>query len=174
MNWIYGRWWKWVCVVLLIYVAAGSFFVPLGPGITRVAPVSFYPDSVYTFQISAYHSHFLSPEAGKGQRWFKNRNQYYLPVSFKITGNETAEAQFAVGSAQQGNFKPANFDVVMNDELDGTFALRDAITLVHSEISDTAFNYRIVAAEPEVKNNKHRLFCFPYREILYETIRNTF
>lgn len=174
MKWIYSKWWKWISVVLLTYVVAGSFFVPLGPGITKVSPLGFYPDSVYTFQIKTSHAHFLSPQAGKVQLWFKNQNNYFAPLSFRITSNTTAEAQFAVSSTQQNSFKPSNFDVVLNDDLDGTFALRDAITLVASSSIDTSFKSLLVRTEPEVKSNHHQLICFPYREILYETIRNTF
>ncbi len=174
MNWLYSKWWKWLCVFLLIYVIAGSFFVKLGPGITQVSPVSLHTDSLYTFHISAYHSHFKSDKAGKVQLWFKNKYKYYAPVSFKIIDEDKAEAQFAVASFEQDSFSPASFDVVMNDDLDGTFALRDAITLVKSAAVDTTFTSNLTVTEPEVKSNKHNLICFPYREILYETIRNTF
>lgn len=174
MNWLYSKWWKWLSVIFLLYVVGCSFFVPLGPGITKVSPVAFYPDSVYTFQITAYHSHFTSPKAGKVQMWFKNQNKYFVPLSFKVVNNEKVEAKFALGSLQQSSIKPSGFDVVMNDEVDGTFALRDAISLVNSSAIDTSFRQQAANAEPEVKNNHHHLFCFPYREILYETIRNTF
>jgi heme exporter protein C len=174
MNWLYKKWWKWLCVVLLIYVIAGSFFVKLGPGITKVSPVSLHTDSVYTFQISAYHAHLTDAKAGKVQLWFKNKNKYYAPLSFKVLSDDRAEAQFAVASAEQDTFVPASIDVVMNDDLDGTFALRDAITLVKSTTVDTANSSRLTVTEPEVAHNKHQLFCYPYREILYETIRNTF
>lgn len=173
MKWLYGKWWKWLTVVLLIHALVGNFLIKLGPGITKVLPVAFYTDSVYNFTISAYHAHFAEPNAGKVQLWFKNKNNYY-PVPFKIVNNETIEASFALPSAQQDSITPASFDVVINDETDGTFALRDAITLVKSSSVDSTFTARIGAVEPEVKNNKHQLVCFPYREILYETIRNTF
>ena len=179
MKWLYSKWWKWLSVVLLTYVVAGSFFVPLGPGVTKVSPVAMYTDSVYTFHVTCYHSHFNSAGAGKVQLWFKNRFSYYAPISFKIIDNENAEAQFEVGSLQQDTFKPASIDVVLNDDVDGTFALRDAITLVKATTVDTSlylYSSRIFlqATEPEVKSNHHNLICFPYREILYETIRNTF
>lgn len=157
-----------------MYVLAGSFFVQLGPGITKISPVTFRTDSVYTFQITCYHAHFHSPDAGQVQLWFKNKSNYYAPLSFKVTGNETAEASFSVGSLQQNNFSTGSFDIVINNQKDGTFALRDAITLVKSSQIDSSFTTALTRTQPEVANNKHQLFCFPYREILYETIRNTF
>lgn len=174
MKWIYGRWWKWLSVVLLVYVVAGSFFVPLAPGVTRVTPLSFTPDSVYTFTINTYHAHLASPEAGKVQVFFKNGNNYYSPVSFKVIANNKAEAQFAVSSMQQHKFTPSNIDMVINNELDGTFALREAMVLIKSKEVDSSSAVSAVLTSPEVKNNHTSMISFPYREILYETIRNTF
>ncbi len=174
MKWLYSTWWKWLSVVLLTYVIAGSFFVPLGPGVTQVLPLSFYPDSVYTFHIRTCHSHFTSPKAGKIQLWFKNRTKYYSAVSMQVVNDNELVAQFALASAQQDKFNPSNLDVVVNDDLDGTFALRDAVTLVKSAMVDSSFTSMATETEPEVKSNHHQLICFPYREILYETIRNTF
>lgn len=174
MNWIYSKWWKWLSVFLLFYVICGSFFVQLGPGITRITPVSLYPDSVHIFQISTYHSHFNSPEAGKMQIWFKNQNNYYVPLAFQILSNDKVEVKFSISSLQQKDIKPSSFDVVINNDLDGTFALRDALTLVKSTVIDSSSQTAAITSEPEVKNNRSQLQNFPYREILYETIRNTF
>ncbi len=174
MNWIYKKWWKWLGAVLLFYVLIGSFFVKLGPGITKVSPSVFGTDSVYTFQISGYHTHFTSAEAEKVQLWFKNGSQYFAPTSLKILSNDIVEVQFGFSSLQQGTIQPAVFDIVMNDEKDGTFALRDGLTLAKASVIDSTQTVLAQVTEPKVKNNKHNLVCFPYREILYETIRNTF
>jgi len=174
MKWLYKTWWKWLCAGLLLYALIGNFLVPLGPGVTGVSPMVIHPDSVYTIHITAYHSHFTDARAGKIQCWLKGGNNYYQAIKFRVTGNEDAEAQFGLSSRQQRQLSHAEMDLVLNDELDGTFTLRDAITLVKSSQADSTFKTVSAVVEPEVKNNKHRLFCFPYREILYETIRNTF
>ncbi|MCW5906882.1 MAG: cytochrome c biogenesis protein CcsA [Chitinophagales bacterium] len=174
MNWIYGKWWKWLSAIMLVYVVIGGFVVPLGPGITKISPSVFKPDTVYTFRITAYHAHFLSPEAGKVQLWFKNHYTYYKPLSVNVVSNSEIEATFALASTQQEKIVPSSFDVVINNNVDGTFALREALTLAKAKAIDSASVFTAETTEPVVENNKHRLFCFPYREILYETIRNTF
>lgn len=174
MNWIYQKWWKWLSAALLLYVLVGSFFIPLGPGITKVKPTIIYSDSVYTFEITGFHTHFTSVDTGKVQLWFKNRDRFYAPASFRILENNKAEATIGFSTAQKDSMTSSNFDIVMNNDVDGTFALRDIVTLIKSPNPDFAFQSAAQATEPEVKNNKHDLVCFPYREILYETIRNTF
>lgn len=174
MKWIYSSWWKWVSAALLVYVVIGGFLVPLGPGITKISPSVFKTDSLYTFRITAFHAHFKSDSAGKVQLFFKNGNKYFLPQQLQVISNNELQATFALGSAQQHTITPSSFDVVVNDNVDGTFALRDALTLSKAKDVDTAGTLTAQLTEPSVEHNKHNLFCFPYREILYETIRNTF
>ena len=178
MNWLYSKWWKWVCVVLLMYVVVGSFMVPLAPGVTKVEPITFGPDSVYTFNITGYHTHFKDAKAGKVQMWFKSGTNYYLPIALNITSDEKLEAKFGVNPNEQDSLQKGNLDIVVNDDLDGTFALREGVTFIRSQADsglkvDSLFpNLRV--ANVEVKHNKHQFLAYPYREILYESIRNTF
>lgn len=204
MGWLYTKWWKWLCVILLFYVVIGGMLVPLAPGIPSVSPLTFKPDTLQTFTISGYNTHFTSPQAGKVQLWFKNGSNFYCPQSLKVVNDNTVEATFAVSFAQQDSFERSNFDVVMNDDVDGTFALREAVTLIKAKHwthdttiqtsgpmyqrrqdggVDTMTWERPLASstvqdaktcEVEVVKNKHSLFAFPYREILYESVRNTF
>ena len=173
-SWLNKMWWKWLSVVLLFYVVVGSYTVPLGPGVSRVEPTLFHADSVYTFIITGYHTHFKDAKAGKVQVAFKS-GDYYCPGVFKVLDNETIAAQFGINSVGQDAIKHASFDVVVNDDIDGTFSLREGITFIKSEtIDSTANKLPLNKCELEVKHNKHQFLSFPYREILYESIRNTF
>lgn len=184
MGWLYTKWWKWLCVVLLFYVVIGGMIVPLAPGIPNVSPLTFKPDTLQTFTITGYNTHFTSPKAGKVQLWFKNDANFYCPDSIIVVDDNTILATFAVGAWQQDSLKRSNFDVVVNNDVDGTFALREAVTLIKKQIAPIDSNTvvediklaPIIAAKctPSVNTDKHKLFAFPYREILYESVRNTF
>ncbi len=209
MGWLYAKWWKWICVVLLFYVL-GSFFIPLAPGISKVEPAILTPDSLYTFNLSAYNAHFKSPAAGKVQLWLKSGNDYYCPQSFTIKDNQKIEAKFYINSLYQDSIAEPYFDIVANDDYDGTIALREGIVFNKKSLpmADSVNEGRIAHVEDsvnrhlahiggdkmedasvlyiadttaklsrcavEVMHNKHQFIAFPYREILYETIRNTF
>src|SRR5665647_226160 len=101
MNWLYTKWWKLLCAVLLLYVLIGSFMVPLSPGISKVEPLSFSADSLYSFHISGYHTHFKSAGAGKIQIWFKSGNDYFEAKTINIISADNAEVQFGIASIQQ-------------------------------------------------------------------------
>ncbi len=174
MNFLRAQWWKWLSVAILFYALIGSFFVPLGAGITKISPATFQPDSTFTFQIKTYHAHLQSADGGKVQLWFKHKSNYYCPQDFQVIDDNLLKAQFTIPVSMQDSLKPATFDIVINNDLDGTFALRDALTLRKIATADTTQAVKTELCEPEVKHNKHTTFSFPYREILYETIRNTF
>lgn len=172
MSWLYSKWWKWLCVALLLYVLIGGMVVPLAPGISNVSPSVFKTDTTYTFTVTGFNTHF--DKQNNLQLWFKSGGDYYCPQAVSITSATTLQATFAVSSLQQDSIKDINFDVVMNDDVDGTFALREGVTLIKSTAIDTLPHESAKVCEVVVQNNKHQLFAFPYREILYETIRNTF
>jgi heme exporter protein C len=174
MNWLYSKWWKWLSVVLLLYVVVGSYMIPLSPGISEIEPLSFSPDSIYTFSISAYHTHFKDAGVGKIQFWFKSGNDYFQAKDVHIISPDKAEVKFGVGSNKQDSLKSTSFDVVGNDDIDGTFALREGITLMKSAKVDSAATVIAATGVVEVVHNKHQFLAFPYREILYESIRNVF
>jgi len=170
---MYAKWWKFLAAFLLLYVLVGGMIVPLAPGVTQVEPSVFRSDSLYTFQIHTFNAHV--GENAATRLWFKNGSQYFCVDSFKIQNNNLIVAKFEWPSAQKAQRQ--SFDIVLNNDKDGTFALRDAVTLVASVNADTnavtRFN-KIEECDVEVSTNKHSGLAFPYREILYESIRNTF
>jgi heme exporter protein C len=171
-NWIYGKWWKWLCSGILLYVLIGGMLVPLAPGVTRVEPITFKSDSIYIFSVYTSNSHLKSSD-GKTGLWFKNGTTYFCPDSLIFVNDNMALAKFRVSSEQQ--FSQSNFDVVINNKTDGTFALREAVTLIADSTKlDSLSSVEAHECEVEVESNKHSGFAFPYREILYESIRNTF
>lgn len=175
MNyWLHSTWWKWLCVVLLLYVVFGSYMVPLSPGISKVEPLSFSPDSVYTFNISGYHTHFKDPATGKIQFWFKSGNDYFAAKNIQVISNDNATVKFGVSSLQQDTLQSTNFDIVGNNDIDGTFALREGVILMKASKTDSLSTVAATKSNVEVVHNKRQFFAFPYREILYESLRNVF
>ncbi|MFN8323661.1 MAG: cytochrome c biogenesis protein CcsA [Chitinophagales bacterium] len=173
MNWYQVTWWKWLCVVLLFYVIGGSWLVPLAPGISKIEPLTFSADSAYTFKITGYNTHFAQADAGKTQVWFKNGNRYFAAQKVSLHATHELTATFGISSLQADSLQ-TNFDLVINNDYDGTFALRDGITLLPVKAVDSSAFPLAYSAEVEVVHNKHQFLAFPYREILYESIRNTF
>lgn len=170
MNWLYQKWWKWVCVLLLLYVTIGGLVVPLGSGITAVTPAMFNTRNTTPFQLSGYHTHFTQQDM---QVWFKNGSTYYCADSVFVQSDNSLVAHFGIDTNCQ--LTKRSFDVIINNAVDGTVVLRDAITILNDTNSTVAESFiASTTCTPSVNSNKQAGLVFPYREILYESIRNTF
>lgn len=167
-NWLKQRWWKYTSLVLLFYVLIGGLIVPLSPGIETVSPISFRQNTATRIEVSGYNTHFSS--SNNTQAILKHSGKYYC-VDEVIVKNENL-LYFNFSFNPDSSDKDNTFDVIVNNDLDGTVALREAIVLVKDAGNDSTEATQ--ACEPSVENNLHSGFSFPYREILYESIRNTF
>lgn len=167
-------WWKILSLLLLVYVFIGGMLLPLGPGITSVAPYRVVADSTFHFSIKGYNTHFLSAKNSQ-QLWVKTGlANYYKVNNIQLTGDQSLSFDFGINSRQLDTARQtAVFDVVVNNDIDGTVTLRDAFVVAGSAaVGDSTIN--AVAEKPIVKHNSALYMSFPYREILYESIRNTF
>ncbi|MFN8308482.1 MAG: cytochrome c biogenesis protein CcsA [Chitinophagales bacterium] len=165
-------WWKYIGVVLLMYVLIGGMLVPLGPGITKVNPDHLPADIPLKIELTGYNTHFLS--GGNLQVFFKEGANYFKPDDVSVLSETTLMVPFTMNSTQFHYASVPALDVIVNDDLDGNVTLREGLVL-SKETIDTARNgAEAKAITPEVKHNKFQSFAFPYREILYQSIRNTF
>ena len=169
------RSWKIVGAILLVYVLIGGMLVPLGAGIKSVLPYQFTENKIQTFTVKGHNTHFLNQKKSL-KIWIKTGlSHYYTPIAVAVKDNDHLSFDFAVSRVQLDTAKSSHyFDVVINNDEDGTITLRDALALLPSA---TAGDDTILLAneqKPNVTTDKAANIHFPYREILYESIRNTF
>jgi heme exporter protein C len=169
-------WWKYTALIILLYVIAGGMLVPLGPGITAVSPLAFPTDSAIGFSLDGFNTHFK--DAGDIQVWFKNGTDFYCADKTTAVSDASLKITFSFPHAGVKKLIGSSFDLVVNDKLDGTVSMRDAVTLspaaIDSYSSSDSSSLSKKACSPEVGIARFTQFAFPYREILYESIRNTF
>jgi len=167
-------WWKYIAVVILLYVLIGGLLVPLGPGITSVMPLTFSSDTTVDFTLHGFNTHFK--DAADVQVWFKNGTDFYCADRTTVVENGILKVAFSFPKKSTHKLIGKNFDLVVNDKLDGTVSIRDAVTVFPRQIADSTTDSSIAkpTCSPEVAVAKFSQFAFPYREILYQSIRNTF
>lgn len=169
-KWVKRQWWKYLSVLLLVYVLAGGLTVPLSPGLDTVSPALLYTDSVSGFQLKAINTHFKSGE--NIQVFVKAGRQYFCAENVQVGNENELSFSFSFNKATADSLHDNTFDVIVNDDKDGTLALREALLLVNREgDSSSAIKQD---CEVAVKNNLYTGISFSYREILYESIRNVF
>jgi heme exporter protein C len=166
-NWLYKKWWKYMAVIFLMYVLIGGLLIPLSPGLVNVSPISFKEGEKVDFTLMGYNTMFTDSSTSVFLRY---KGKYYCVNDVKVKNKELLNFNFAFLGKQDRNVV---FDIIVNNNQDGTVALRDALTLKDSiGIEDSVSNTS--SCEPSVKKNLYTGFAFPYREILYESIRNTY
>jgi heme exporter protein C len=174
INFFKQQWWKWLCAALLLYILLAGMLIPLGPGITSIQPFVFKTDSVYTFSIKGYNTNFSANN--NTQVWFKAGQEYFCSVSSKVISTDEVQVSFGIPSAVASRISDNNYDVVLNNDDDGTISLREALTLLKGSAIeiDSTLEAKVTGCKVEVNRNQANVFAFPFREILYESIRNTF
>lgn len=166
-------WWKYLCVTIILYVLIAGFLVPLKPGIYHFDPRQADEGDSIQINITGYNTHFNT--GGNTLVWLKLPDDRLLKAVDVLVENETTLSAFfkvpenlgldsgsgvmttlIVDNDKDGyalypqgfRIKPANGNAEMITELD-----------VYHELSNI---------------RQADLFAFPFRNILYETIRNTF
>jgi heme exporter protein C len=157
-------WWKWACVVLLIYTFAAGLLVPMAPGILRVSPDNLSTAAApFTVKVTGYNTRFASNQQSL-QAWLLNGKSKVAATSVKALSETQAELTFP----QLAPVDRPVFDLFINDDADGTLVMASALATVDS-LSTITPNSTIT-----VKNEKEDHFAFPFQHILYESIRNLF
>ena len=120
-------WWKYTAVIILLYVLIGGLLVPLGPGITAVDPITFPSDTSVNFTLKGFNTHFK--EAGDVQVWFKNGTDFYCADKALADADDLLKVTFSFPKNSTAKLIGKSFDLVVNDKIDGTVSIRDAVTV---------------------------------------------
>ncbi|MBI3509836.1 MAG: cytochrome c biogenesis protein CcsA [Bacteroidetes bacterium] len=163
------NWWKFLCVVLLFFTLIFGIITPLSPGIlltsNSIIPTYSAP---FTVQITGYNTRFLQNEKTFGAwlvNWDKNKPVHICANSVVVKDDTHADLLFPPVSALDSMF----FDLTVYNDADGRMYMDHAIFT-----SDTLRGGIVPMCDAKVKNEKQDHFAFPFRNILYESIRNLF
>lgn len=161
------NWWKFVGAALLIFSFCAGLLIPLKPGIIdSVSDHASTSEGPFKVSISGYNTHFTDPAAGI-QVWLINDTA--KKVKTCATDVTVIDDQHLVAS-----FPPVApltdpyFNLAVFSEADGLLYKPEAIWT-----SDTAKAVIVQSCSPEVQLKEEK-FAFPFRYILYESIRNLF
>lgn len=160
------NWWKFLTVALLLYTFIGGLKTPLSPGIYKVNS-TYTSDSVISLKITGYNTNFNLED--HIQAWYFNTG---LNKNEAICSNDI--------TVLNDTLLKANFELLNNPErIDQHLFVqvnKNEILSYSSAFQITKKNIRTSEVTLCNKNRKelNNSFSFPYREQLYETIRNLF
>jgi heme exporter protein C len=169
-----GWWWKLLSVLILLYTFTAGLLVPLKAGIEKVTPDSAEGGRTLTLSVTGYNTSFQKDETGL-RAWLKLDEEHVLAARAVQAVNPTLlQATFAIPATL--DLKPESYflSLLLDAPSEGSIVLPDAVYLKPSSVAispkqpDPAWK-----AIPEGLHAGMRL-SYPYRNLLAETIRNTY
>ena len=171
---MYKSWWKILAVLLVGYSLTIGILIPVGPGIQSITPRKVFAGDRATFHITGYNSHFAREQATL-QVWLRHDGFYICPDTIVVYHDDHAEATFLIPANLPAEHLDKQYLLVANNDRDGSFASLHSVN-VHAKASEetTSKDLEIVSCDPSVARSKPAFISFPYRQVLYETIRNLY
>jgi heme exporter protein C len=163
-------WWKLLAIPMMLYVILAGTLIPLKPGIYTYSPtrITAYEDE--KIKIQGYNTHF---EAGETKVWVKLLNDRMVPAHRVNVINETnleASFKFTTDFVRED---PAFADatLIVDTPSDG-YSIAPNLRLKASEVKNRFGVF--MDTYPLTRLTQVDDFKLPFRQILHETIRNTF
>ncbi|MEE9439207.1 MAG: cytochrome c biogenesis protein CcsA [Saprospiraceae bacterium] len=165
-----SNWWKFLGILILIYVMIAGLGFPLKPGITDISPFKVNEGEKVTFIIKGYNSNYSEKDT---KAWLKLTNEEVLSaVTFDAVNDTEAAVTFNIPSSVPNNKALNYLTLVVHNNVDGPSILPSAILVKSKKSNEGSWDawhqssLTTLSSKPGIQ--------FPYRSILNETIRNTY
>ncbi len=166
------HWWKFLAVALILWSFLAGLLVPLKPGIYSAEPTNLKAGGPVKIAVTGYNTFFKKNSSGLCA-WLKYDDENAISSrDFIISSDNQLEVAFDLPPSFPGKVTVAPLTLVIDNPKDGPSILPDAASITQGSI--------LPAADPRWATEKitatgfQKNFTFPYRNILAETIRNTY
>ena len=165
--------WKWAAMVILTYVFVAGWLVPLKPGIIKVTPDKSVAGQMVVLDVTGYNSSFLADTAHL-RAWLRLTGDTVLASrNVQVQDDRNLSASFYIPSAFPFRQEAYPLTLVLDHGLDGTSVLPNAIFVTPAAVQDTS-ELKLWYQDKIENVHKKAGIQFPFRNILSETIRNTY
>jgi heme exporter protein C len=167
------HWWKVLGVVIVLYSFLMGMLTPLKTGIVEVEPASLRTGQEVTLEVKGYNS-FYTKDKEKLRAWLKMDGEKALAARrVEVKDDRHLHLVFAIPQFLPTDKKVQDFTLIIDSPADGASLLPSAIFITQDSIDVTRGQ---VAWQNAGIVNLHEkdAITFPFRNILGETIRNTY
>jgi heme exporter protein C len=168
------HWWKLLSVLILLYVFTAGMLSPLKPGILSASPQLLHAGQTITLQVRGYNSFYLQGQ-DRHRAWLKLDNAHALAASdIRLQTDQQMELVFTLPAVLPIAGKTTPMTLILDNPTDGPSVLPDAVFVTQAspdaEAGEAAWPHTPIEALHQGPGG----IRFPFRNILYETIRNTY
>jgi heme exporter protein C len=159
------NWWKFLGVLLLAYSIYAGLATPLAPGIISAKSSATYTsDSTFTVTVFGYNTRFQTEQSGL-HAWLMNNDKPVCAIRVEVIDETHAVLHFPPVAP----IKDPLFTLKMHSTGDGLLVMENAIWT-----ADTVTAGLTQVCQPKVASEDQNYHAYPFRYILYESIRNLF
>ncbi len=168
------HWWKALGVLLVLYALTAGMLAPLKPGILSAKPQLLRAGAEVTLTVQGYNSFYRQGEASM-RAWLKLDNERALGAkALKAISENQLEATFDIPAVLPIDAKTAALTLILDNPVDGPSVLPSAVSITQEAVDSIAGAAAWINTPVEKLNQGPGGIRFPFRNILYETIRNTY
>lgn len=167
-------WWKLLCIPILLYVIIVGVGMPLSPGIVKMSKYTANSGETFITSVETYNT-FLTKANSVKARLRKDTTLFLKAEDVKVIDDNHLELTFKI--PQQLPKKHISNDIIrfsidIDNDHDGYATLPGKIVLTQSKILNDSSH--TIWRNSDFGSLSKRGTTFPFRGILFETIRNTY
>ncbi len=167
------NWWKVLGVIILLYVFTAGLLVPLKTGISDISPQVFKTGQRAELHVTGYNSHYTRAE-GQLRAWLKADTEHAIAaIAIDVLDDRQLKIAFEIPKALPNEASMVDCSLIIDSPVDGAHLYPAGIRLMQDSLR-LAVDTLAWTLAPLENLHYHRGFTFPYRNILAETIRNTY
>lgn len=167
-------WWKTLSVVLIIYTLCAGLLVPLKSGIERAEPAYARTGQEVNIRFYGYNTFFTKPADAPVRVWLYADEVHALGARQIRALNDTImEAVFSMPRNLPGGKQTVYLNAIIDHPVAGASLLPAAVEL-RQDSAAAADPDPAWTAQPVENLHVQSGFSFPYQNVIYESIRNTY
>lgn len=167
-------WWKFLSVVLVGYALIAGMLVPLKSGIQQVTPDHALTGQEVKLSFHGYNTQFSRPGSSPVRAWLTFDEQHAIAATALEPVSDTVlNATFRIPGRLPNDEASAYLNVIV-DHPDAGTSLLPAGLEVRRDTAAAPGDAAAWTSAPVQHLHVQRGFSFPYQNVVYETIRNTY
>lgn len=165
------HWWKGLSVLILLYVFIVGMRTPLAQGISSSYPINIKSGEMVTLDVEGYNTYYTK---GINNAFLKLDSIHAIsPKQIKIIDDRNLKITFIIPNELPYNESISEATLVVNNTLKGYAIYPDAVQ-IRTPKEVNKLNSEKWSNSPDFELTEVDEFDFPFRNILMETIRNTY
>lgn len=166
-------WWKILAVIILVYTLTAGMLIPLKPGIADVAPRALQAGTEVELTVTGYNSYYNKAK-NELRAWLKVDTGTVLKADkIEVLNDRTLKLHFNLPEYLPADSKDKACSLILDSPVDGAIVLPEGLALMQDSVN-LSLGTQLWSKDKMDELNAGPSFTFPYRSVLYESIRNQY